>query len=59
MQERDRRPVWLYKKSQDWLKVELNGSFGMKWFAGNKKKGIVYIHDGARPFIDEGIIERA
>ena len=24
-----------------------------------KRKGNVYIHDGARPFIDEGIIERA
>ena len=24
-----------------------------------KRKGYVYIHDGARPFIDEGIIERA
>ena len=23
------------------------------------RKGYVYIHDGARPFIDEGIIERA
>ena len=24
-----------------------------------KRKGYVYIHDGARPFIDEGILERA